>query len=219
MTLRTRITLADDHPVVLAGLRNLIQVEADLELVGEATTGLAALKMIRETQPDVAVVDVSMPELNGVALSRRLTAECPSVRLLMLTLHEDRAYLKQAFEAGVRGYVLKRSAAENLIHAIRAVMVGGLYVDAAIAGRVLDRASTRSARSANAGAAVELTERESEVLKLVALGFTNKEIARKLDVGTKSIETYKARGAVKLDLRTRADIVRYASAQGWLDGI
>lgn len=219
MTLRTRITLADDHPVVLAGLRNLIQVEADLEPVGEATTGLAALKMIRETQPDVAVVDVSMPELNGVALSRRLTAECPSVRLLMLTLHEDRAYLKQAFEAGVRGYVLKRSAAENLIHAIRAVMVGGLYVDAAIAGRVLDRASTRSARSANAGAAVELTERESEVLKLVALGFTNKEIARKLDVGTKSIETYKARGAVKLDLRTRADIVRYASAQGWLDGI
>ena len=111
--MRSRVTLADDHPVVLAGLRNLIRGEVDLELVGEAASGLAALKMIREMQPDVAVVDVSMPELNGIALSRRLAAECPFVRVLLLTLHEDRAYLKQALDAGVRGYVLKRSAAEN----------------------------------------------------------------------------------------------------------
>lgn len=217
MKVRHRITLADDHPVVLAGLRNLVQAEADMELVGEAATGLSALRMIREMQPDVAVVDVSMPELNGIALSRRLATECPAVRLLVLTLHEDRAYLKQALEAGVRGYVLKRSAAENLIHAIRAVLVGGLYVDKAIADRMFDRGSPRASRSVSAAA--ELTDRETEVLKLVALGFTNKEIARKLDVGTKSIETYKARGSSKLDLRTRADIVRYASAQGWLDGI
>jgi len=219
MTVRSRITLADDHPVVLAGLRNLIREAADFELVGEAATGLAALKMIREVKPDVAVVDVSMPELNGIVLSRRLATECPSVRVLLLTLHEDRAYLKQALEAGVRGYVLKRSAAENLIHAIRAVLVGGLYVDTAIADRMFDRGPMRASRSVNAGAAGELTDRETEVLKFVALGFTTKEIARKFDVSTKSIETFKARGAAKLDLRTRADIVRYASAQGWLDEI
>jgi DNA-binding NarL/FixJ family response regulator len=216
VTARIRVTLADDHPIVLAGLRNLIQAEADLDLVGEATSGLAALKLIREAQPDVALVDISMPELNGIALSRRLSAECPSVRLLILTLHEDRAYLKQAFEAGVRGYVLKRSAAENLVHAIRAVLVGGLYVDPAIAGRMFDGAASRAGRSPGQGAASQLTDRETEVLKFIARGLTNKEIARRLDVGIKSVETYKARGAEKLDLGTRADIVRYAAAQGWL---
>lgn len=95
MTVRIRVTLADDHPIVLAGLRNLVQAEPDHELVGEAATGVAALKLIRDAQPDVALLDISMPELNGIALSRRLTAECPAVRVLMLTLHEDRAYLKQ----------------------------------------------------------------------------------------------------------------------------
>jgi DNA-binding NarL/FixJ family response regulator len=216
MTARIRVTLADDHPIVLAGLRNLIQAEPDLELIGEATTGPAALKLIRDAQPDVALLDISMPDLNGIVMSRRLTAECPAVRLLLLTLYEDRAYVKQAFEAGVRGYVLKRSAAENLIHAVRAVMVGGLYVDPAIADRVFDGPPSRAGRSAGRGAATELTDRESEVLKFAALGFTNKEIARRLDIGIKSVETYKARGAEKLDLKTRADIVRYAAAQGWL---
>jgi DNA-binding NarL/FixJ family response regulator len=132
----TRIVLADDHPIVLDGLRNLIRAEADFELVGEATSGLAALKLIREKRPDVAVLDISMPKLNGIMLSRRLAGEMPDLRVLVLTLHEDRAYLNQALEAGVRGYVLKRSAVENLVHAVRAVMVGGTYVDPAIVGRV-----------------------------------------------------------------------------------
>ena len=138
MNAATRIVLADDHPVVLNGLRNLIQAEDDLDLVGEASTGLAALKVIREQRPDVAVVDISMPELNGIMLSRRIAEEMPSIRLLVLTLHEDRAYLKQALEAGVLGYVLKRSAAENLVQAIRAVVIGALYVDPAIADRMSD---------------------------------------------------------------------------------
>ncbi len=216
MTTRIRMTLADDHPIVLAGLRKLIEAEPDFDLVGEATNGLAALKLIRETQPDIALVDISMPDLNGIALSRRLAEECPSVGILMLTLHEDRAFLKQAFEAGVRGYVLKRSAAENLVPAIRAVLVGGLYVDPAIADRMFDNSAVRAGHFSSRRATSELTERETEVLKFAALGFTNKEIARKLDVGIKSVETYKARASEKLDLKTRADIVRYASAQGWL---
>ena len=219
MSKKSRIVLADDHPIVLSGLRNLIQAEPDLELVGEASNGLAALKVIREQEPDVAVIDISMPELNGIMVSRRLSKEMSPVKILILTLHEDRAYLQQALEAGVKGYVLKRSAAENLIQAIRAVMVGGLYVDPAIANLVFDPKSKRPRQQTSYGSGLPLTEREADVLKLVALGFTNKEIARKLNVGIKSIETYRVRGSEKLGLRTRAELVRYASAQGWLAGV
>lgn len=219
MTRKSRIVLADDHPIVLNGLRNLIQAEHDFELVGEASNGSAALKVIREQQPDVAVIDISMPELNGIVVARRLADEMPSVKLLVLTLHEERAYLKQALDAGIRGYVLKRSAAENLVQGIRAVMIGGLYVDPAIAHRIFDTSPKRAGRQKGEAGVATLTERESEVLKLAALGFMTKEIARKLDVGVKSIETYKARGSEKLELKTRAELIRYAAAQGWLADI
>jgi DNA-binding NarL/FixJ family response regulator len=217
VTEKTRIVLADDHPIVLDGLRNLIRAEQDFELVGEAASGLSALKIIREQRPDVAVLDISMPELNGIVLSRRLASEMPDLRLLVLTLHEDRAYLNQAIEAGVRGYVLKRSAVENLVQAIRAVMVGGLYIDPAIVGRVFESKQVNKRLLARKGVSPALTDREADVLKMAALGFTNKEIASRLDVGVKSIETYKARGLEKLGLKTRAELVRYASGQGWLD--
>ena len=217
MTGKIRIVLADDHPIVLDGLRNLIRAERDFELVGEAASGLSALKIIREQRPDVAVLDISMPELNGIVLSRRLAGEMPALRLLILTLHEDRAYLNQALEAGVRGYVLKRSAVENLVQAIRAVLVGGLYIDPAIVGRVFESKQINKRLAARKGVAPALTDREADVLKMAALGFTNKEIASRLDVGVKSIETYKARGLEKLGLKTRAELVRYASGQGWLD--
>ena len=217
MTGKIRIVLADDHPIVLDGLRNLIRAEPDLQLVGEAASGLSALKIIREQRPDVAVLDISMPELNGILLSRRLNGEMPALKLLVLTLHEDRAYLNQALEAGVRGYVLKRSAVENLVQAIRAVMVGGLYIDPAIVGRVFESKQVNKRLAARKGVAPALTDREADVLKMAALGFTNKEIASRLDVGVKSIETYKARGLEKLGLKTRAELVRYASGQGWLD--
>jgi DNA-binding NarL/FixJ family response regulator len=217
VTGKIRIVLADDHPIVLDGLRNLIRAEPDLELVGEAASGLSALKIIREQRPDIAVLDISMPELNGILLSRRLNGEMPALRLLVLTLHEDRAYLNQALEAGVRGYVLKRSAVENLVQAIRAVMVGGLYIDPAIVGRMFESKQVSKRLAARKGVAPALTDREADVLKMAALGFTNKEIASRLDVGVKSIETYKARGLEKLGLKTRAELVRYASGQGWLD--
>jgi len=212
---RIRVVLADDHPIVLSGLRSLVSAESDLDLVGEATTGAQALKVIREQKPDVAVIDISMPELNGIVLSRRIGSEVPSVRILILTLHEDRAYLRQALNAGVRGYLLKRSAPENLVQAIRAVFTGGLSVDPAIAHRLFDSAP-RHGNPVREGCWPDLTDRESDVLKLVALGYTNKEIARRLDVGVKSVETYKSRGVDKLGLKTRAELVRYASAQGRL---
>jgi DNA-binding NarL/FixJ family response regulator len=214
----TRIVLADDHPIVLNGLRNLVVAEEDFELVGEASSGTEALRVIREKRPDVAVIDISMPELNGISLSRRIAKELSFVKILILTLHEDRAYLRQAIDAGARGYLLKRSAAENLVPAIRAVVTGGLYVDPAIANRLFD-STPKQGNGIKNGRMPDLTDREGDVLKLVALGYTNKEIARRLDVGVKSVETYKSRGVEKLGLKTRAELVRYASVQGWLSDI
>ncbi|AMN41376.1 response regulator transcription factor [Rhodoplanes sp. Z2-YC6860] len=216
MTTKSTIALCDDHPIVLGGLRNLIESEPDFDIVGTATDGLAALKLINEKRPDIALIDISMPELNGIALARRLADEAPSVRVVVLTVYEDRAFLKQALDAGVRGYLLKRSAAESLIQALRAVLTGGIYVDPAIADRIFVNNAPRQGRGGDKPLMPALTERESEVLKLTALGFTNKETARRLDIGVKSVETYKARGLEKLGLSTRAELVRYASAEGWL---
>ena len=219
MTAATRIALCDDHPIVLNGLQNLIKSEADFEIVGTATDGMAALRLIAETLPDIALIDISMPELNGIALARRLQQEAPSVRVVVLTVYEDRAFLKQALDAGVRGYLLKRSAAESLIQAARAVLTGGIYVDPAMADRLFANSTPRQGRKSDKLQMPALTERESEVLKLTALGFTNKETARRLDIGVKSVETYKARGLEKLGLNSRAELVRYASAEGWLANI
>jgi DNA-binding NarL/FixJ family response regulator len=216
---KSRIALCDDHPIVLAGLQNLIASDPDFEMVGTATSGLTALKLIVDKQPDIALIDISMPELNGIALARKLAEEAPTVRVMVLTVYEDRAFLKQALDAGVRGYLLKRSAAENLIQAARAVLTGGIYVDPAIVDRVFVSNAPRQGRNGDKPMMPALTERESEVLKLTALGFTNKETARRLDIGVKSVETYKARGLEKLGLSTRAELVRYAAAEGWLANI
>jgi DNA-binding NarL/FixJ family response regulator len=213
LTKKTRVVLADDHPITLVGLRMLIEADEDFELVGEATSGPQALDAIIATKPDVAVLDISLPQLNGIALARRLAQECPSVGLVALTSHEDRSYLDQALEAGVRGYVLKKSAAACLLHAIRGVLVGGLYIDPAVAGERFG--APRRPNGAATGTA-RLTERESDVLKFVARGLTNKEIAARLDVSPKSVETYRARGAAKIGVKSRSDIVRYASLRGWL---
>ena len=217
MTEKTRIVLADDHPIVLTGLRNLIESEPDFAVVGEATSGPDALKVIRDTGPDIAVVDISMPGMSGIVLTRRLSEEAPHVKILMLTLHEDRAYLRQALDAGARGYVVKRSAAANLVSAVRSVIAGGIYIDPAIVNRVFSRSA------ANNHVAMpelrDLTDREAEVLKLSSLGLTNKEISHRIGVGVKSVETFKSRGLAKLEIQSRADLLRYASEVGWLADI
>jgi DNA-binding NarL/FixJ family response regulator len=208
-----RVALADDHPVVLAGIKALIQAAPEMELVGEASDGRAALEMIRATAPDVAVIDVSMPGPHGADLARRVAELCPGVKILVLTVHEDRAYVQQLLQAGARGYVLKRSAADELVRAIRIVFAGDLHIDPAITSKLL----TGMMAASSAGPAAELSQREEEVLKLTAQGFSNKEVAAQLNLSVKTIETYKARAAEKLGLRTRAEIVRYSAARGWLD--
>ena len=209
---RIRVALADDHPVVLAGVEALLQRAPDVELVGQATRGDDALQLFRDLAPDVAVSDISMPGLNGIELARRLAVEAPAIKLIALTVHEDRAYVQPLLEAGARGYLLKRSAAEDLVRAIRAVAEGGIYLDPVVAGRAIEASTTGPTASGG-----DLSEREREVLRLTAEGHSNKEIAARLAVSTKTVETYKVRASGKLGLRTRAEIVRYGVTQGWLD--
>ena len=213
---RIRVALADDHPVVLAGIKALLQVAPEIDLVGEACDGAAALRLVRAERPDVAVLDISMPQINGLDLARRIAVEAPGVKVITLTVHEDRAYVQQLLDAGARGYLLKRSAAEDLVRAVRAVADGGLYLDPAVAGKALaETAATEKAAAADGA----LSPREADVLRFTAQGFSNKEIAARLDVSVKTVETYKARAADKLGLRSRAEIVRYGAAKGWLAGL
>lgn len=216
---RIRIVLADDHPVVLAGVRTLLGADPDIELIGEAANGAEALSIICALRPDVAIIDVSMPGINGLELTERVTRECPGIKLLVLTVHEDAAYVQPLLQAGARGYLLKRTAAEDLPRAVRAIAAGGVYLDPAIAGHALANPSgaARGVDQSEAGEA--LSPRETEVLRLIAQGFSNKEIARRIDVSVKSVETYKARAAEKLGLRTRAEIIRYGASHGWLDAL
>ncbi len=214
MTGPTRIVLADDHPIVLNGLRNLLESESDLVIIGEATSGPAALRLILDTRPDIALVDISMQGMSGILLARRLAEEAPDIKVMVLTLHEDRAYLREALDAGARGYIVKRSAAANLVSAIRAVIAGGVYIDPAIMKRVLDRSPVSD--QVQASKSGDLTEREAEVLRLSSRGLTNKEISHQIGVGVKTIETFKSRGLAKLEIKSRAELLRYASRVGWL---
>jgi DNA-binding NarL/FixJ family response regulator len=207
-----RVALADDHPVVLAGVKALIQAAPEMELVGEAVDGTAALKLILETLPDVVVMDISMPGLTGLELVQKVGGENGGVKVLVLTVHEDRAYVQRVLGAGARGYLLKRSAAEELVRAIRAVHGGGLYVDPAIAGKFVHP----EAGAGTTGEGLALSEREEEVLKLAAQGHTNKEAAARLGLSIKTVESYKARAMEKLGLKTRAEIVRYGLSRDWL---
>lgn len=210
---KLRIILADDHALIREGLKALINAEQDLEVVGEAGDGLAAYKLAAELRPDLIVMDVSLPELSGAKATERIKRELPSVKILALTMHEDKGYLRQLIQAGASGYVLKRAAAEDLIHAIRAISSGGVYVDPTMMSKVVS-GSSRLRSLDDALRDNSLSDRETEVLRLIALGYSNKEIGAQLDISIKTVETYKARLMEKLDLHSRVDIVRYALRQG-----
>ena len=209
-----RILMADDHPIVLAGLTALVQADPSLQIVGEARDGRMVLKLAASLRPDVIVLDIWMPEMNGTDVARTLLAELPECRILVLTVHEDRSTLRQLLDLGVAGYMVKRSAAGELLRAIHAVAAGGTYLDPVIAGKVIGHAqgTSRSAR----GQTIELSDRETDVLRLIALGHSNKEISAKLALSLKTIETYKARAMEKLGFKTRVDVVRHAVSMGWL---
>ena len=210
-----RIVLADDHVVVREGIKALVNAQGDMQVVGEASDGKAALGVVRDLTPHVLVVDMSMPGLNGAQVTRQVRQDCPDVKVLALTVHDDREYLAQLLKAGAAGYVLKRAASSELIQAIRVVAGGGLYLDPMVAGKIVDHFVGNSLDVPNAEEDV-LTERETEVLKLVARGFSNKEVASRLSISVKTVETHKAKIMEKLGLQSRSEVVRFALKRGWL---
>ena len=212
---KLRILLAEDHETIRDGLKLLIGAQPDMEVVGEADNGRVAVQLALQFLPDVAVMDVSMPELNGLQATKKLKQQCPQVKVLALTRHKDGGYMQQLLQAGASGYVLKQSKSAELLRAIRAVAAGQTYLDPAITGKVVDSfIGGRGARGAAAGA--KLTDREAEVLRLIALGYINKEVATHLSLSVKTVEAHKARGMEKMGMKSRVDIVRYAMLVGWL---
>lgn len=218
---KLRILLADDHAVVREGVKTLVNAQPDMEVIDEAEDGRAAVQKTGLGAPDVVVMDVSMPDMGGAEATTRIVAACPRVKVLALSMHEDKSYLRSLLEAGAVGYVLKRSAADDLIRAIRTVAAGGVYLDPSLAGKIVGSFVRKPSRSPPPllrgeieGAA--LSERETEVLRQVAQGYSNKEIAAQISLSIKTVETYKARSMEKLGLDSRVEIVRYALQQGWL---
>ncbi|MEO5857631.1 MAG: response regulator transcription factor [Pyrinomonadaceae bacterium] len=211
-----RILIAEDHKTVREGIKMLVQAQADMEVVGEAGDGEEAIKLTIELSPDLLLMDVSMPGMNGLKATKELRKIRPSIRILTLTRHTDDGYLRQLIGAGANGYVLKQSAPEQLITAIRSVASGEAFLDPSLTQRVLGGYSNRvpALRGEKQG---ELSAREEEVLKMIALGYSNKEVAGRLDLSVKTIEAHKANAMQKLGFSSRIDVVRYAVLQDWLD--
>jgi two-component system response regulator NreC len=210
---KLRIMLADDHETVREGLKMIVNAQDDMEVVGFAGDGREAVARAQELLPDVLVMDISMPKLNGLKATMKLTEVCPQVKVLTLSRHSDDGYIRELLAAGAWAYVLKQSAPSELIHAIRSVAAGGKYIDPKLAAKVMSTYSDRAPRGEAKGS---LSDRESEVLRLIALGYSNKEIAARLSLSVKTIEVHKANAMRKLNITSRIDLVRYAIFQGWL---
>lgn len=207
-----RVLLVDDHPVLRSGVKTLLAAERDLDVIGETDDGSTAVKLALDLLPDVVIMDVSLPQVGGAEATRKIVTARPELKVLVLSAHEEATFARQLLDAGAVGYALKRSACEELARAVRIVAAGGTYVDAAIAGALV--ASPRRPVSA---ASAALSEREVEVIRLVAQGHTSKEMASSLGLSPRTLETYKARAMAKLNLRTRADLIRHALRCGWLN--
>jgi two-component system, NarL family, response regulator NreC len=211
---RVRILLADDHTLVRQGLRKVLEEEADWEVVAEANNGRDAVRLAEEQKPDVAIVDIGMPLLNGIEATRQITRRLPRTRVLVLSMHSDEAYVTQILQAGATGYLLKDSADVDLMHAVAAVSLGKSFFSPAIARVMLDDYVRQLVDKGITDRYETLSEREREILQLIAEGKTNKEIAALLSVSPSTVETHRAHIMEKLDLHSAAEIVLYAVRRG-----
>ena len=212
---KIRVLIADDHAILRSGLRMLIDAQTDMTVVAEAQNGNEAIETAKKKAPDVVILDVTMPERCGLHAIHDILKHSPQTRILLLTMHEEVAYLRTALAAGASGYVLKKSVDADLLSAIRAVQKGRTYVDSELASELIQHALPERGRATQKLTEV-LSERELQVLKLVAEGFSSREIAQQIFVSVKTVETYRGRFAEKLGLTSRADIVRYALETGLL---
>lgn len=219
MTTPIRILVTDDHAVLRAGLTALLNAEPDFTVVGEAADGSECLRVAQMLQPDVILLDINMPGVNGLEALPLLRQQAPNSRVLVLTMHDDITYLRQVLRSGGAGYVLKHAADKELLSAIRTVYSGGTFLHPSHAQALLADPATTPANANGSDNKIlgQLSEREQETLKLIALGYSNKEIAEKLYLSVKTVETYKARIMEKLELTTRAALVRFALQHKLLD--
>ncbi|RPI32870.1 MAG: DNA-binding response regulator [Chloroflexota bacterium] len=211
----TRVLIADDHAIVRTGLRALLKGEGALELVGEASSGEEAIQLTESLRPDILILDLSMPGLDGIQVTKQILASLPGVRVLILTVHEDEALLREAIHAGAAGYILKHAAERELIAAIHTVQMGDIYVHPKMIRALLAEPEKPSAPSHKPEEL--LTPRELDVLNRIVQGYTNRQIAEELKLSVRTVEGYRANLTEKLGLHSRADLVRYAREHGLLD--
>jgi DNA-binding NarL/FixJ family response regulator len=203
-----RVVLVDDYPLLHEAVRFLIEERDDMVLAASETSAVRGLRMVGQAKPDVAVIDSSLPELDGLALAERVIAEYPETKVVMLSARDDHAQVQRALEVGVRAFVPLRSRGDQLLQAITAAAKGGMYVDSADAGQ---------SNGLNGTSGCRLTDREADVVRLVALGHSNREIAGQIGLTTKSVEASKSRACKKLAVRSRRELVKYAAVHGWLN--
>lgn len=212
---KIRVLIADDHAILRSGLKLLVDSQPDMQVVGEAADGKQAIEGVRETKPDVALLDLTMPRAGGMEALQSVVRDSAKTRIVILTMHDDPAYLRSVLAAGAHGYVLKRSVDADLLSAIRAVHKGGTFIDPSLADVIVQDVLAKK-RSGPTRAAALLSDRELQVLRLVARGYSSQQIADKIFVSVKTVETYRSRLAAKTGLRTRSDVVRYAIQMGLL---
>lgn len=217
MSSRIRLVLADDHAVVRGGLRMLLASQSDLEIVGEASNGQEALELVRSKRPDVVLMDIQMPDMNGIEATERIRAIYPQTAVLALTMHEDDQYFFEMLRAGASGYVPKRAAPDELILAIRAVSSGGAYIYPSLTSRLLSDYLQRVDSPDQPLIHDDLTPREREVLTLIAEGLTNTAIAEQLVISAKTVDRHRENIMRKLNLHSRVDLVKYAIQKGLID--
>ena len=215
-THKIRVMIVDDHAILRSGLKMLLNAQADMEVVSEAPDGEKAVQAARETKPDVALLDLTMPKVGGMKALQELARTCRETRVLVLTMHDDPAYLRSALAAGACGYLLKRAVDAELIAAVRAVHRGGIFVDPRLTNVLVQDVLKKRGTKRPTAAVKILSERELQVLRLVARGYTSTQIAKQIFVSVKTVETYRSRFAEKLGLRTRSDVIRYAVQMGLL---
>jgi len=214
-----RVVLADDHPIVRQGLRALLESEAGCEVVGEAADGLTAIDLIGQLQPDIAIVDVQMPDWGGLEVARRIASRSPGTRVVMLSMHSDEPFVLDALRHGALAYVLKGSATEELLDAVQAVMAGKRFLSASFNARVLDAYVRKTAKADRTPDRYDLlTHREREVIQLAAQGLSNGEIGERLSISPRTVETHRANLLRKLGLRSQTELVRFAVSRGMLNG-
>jgi DNA-binding NarL/FixJ family response regulator len=212
-----RVLIAEDHAIVREGIRRLLASEPDITVVGEAADGEAAVELTENLHPDVVCMDISMPRLSGVDATRRIKSRMPEVGVVVLTMHEDEAYFYELVKAGASGYVLKRASARDLVDAVRAVAGGHTFLHPVVAQRLVAEHERSGGRDDDRRRFDGLTERERQVVRLIANGKTNREIAEILHISVKTVETHRTHIMEKLDLHDRAHLVRYAVRKGLID--